>query len=212
MRTELRISSGIAEQFCLFLTGATGKTLSAQRRSKTTFEIMWSAGLAGHRRTDWASSAWKNLFLSLVVLWSLHGAPPHPWKTLRRPKSLWRAAYSVTNGQVLFGATFGDPWCITIAVSTQSVPQATFAPRALTIYLLYQKQHPPTTLDQCAFIKGFRAKRTFFRIKHIRAGAEPLPDDPDNTRDDEIQVSRVPGAPKVGNLPMWVDRERSLMA
>jgi hypothetical protein len=34
----------------------------------------------------------------------------------------------------------------------------------------------------------------------MRAAAEPRPDDPDNRGDDEIQVTRVPGGPKVGNL------------
>ena len=166
--TESRISSGIAEQFCLFLTGATIETPSAQKRLRTTSEIMRSAGSAGYGRTSWASSAWKILFLSLVVLWSLHGPLPQTWTTLRMPKSFWRAERSLTNGRALFGATFGDPWCITIAVSTRSVPQATFAPRALTFYLLYRKQHPPTTLDQCAFIRGFRAKRTLGVIQAIR--------------------------------------------
>ena len=66
-------------------------------------------------------------------------------------------------------------------------------------FLLYKKLNPPT-LDQCVFIKGFRAKRTFFRIKHLRAAAGPRPDDPDNHRDDDIQVTRVPGASKVGSL------------
>jgi hypothetical protein len=33
----------------------------------------------------------------------------------------------------------------------------------------------------------------------IRAAAEPLPDDPDNRREDDmIQVTGVPDAPKVG--------------
>jgi hypothetical protein len=36
----------------------------------------------------------------------------------------------------------------------------------------------------------------------MRAAAEPLPDDPDNRRDDEIQVTRVPGDQKVGGLPV----------
>jgi hypothetical protein len=67
---------------------------------------------------------------------------------------------------------------------------------------MYGKQNPPTTLDQCVFIKGFRAKRSFFWIKRMRAGAEPLPDDPENRRDDDIQVTRVPGASKVGGLSM----------
>ena len=65
---------------------------------------------------------------------------------------------------------------------------------------LYEKQNPPTTPDQCVFIRGFRAKRVLFWTKPMRAAAEPLPDDPDNRRDDEIQVTRVPDGPKVGNL------------
>jgi hypothetical protein len=65
---------------------------------------------------------------------------------------------------------------------------------------LYGKD--PTILDQCVFIKGFRAKRVPFRtFGRLRAAAEPLPDDPDNRRDDEIQVTRVPRVPKVSNLP-----------
>ena len=66
--------------------------------------------------------------------------------------------------------------------------------------MLYGKQNPPATPDQCVFIKGFRAKRVFFFGRRIRAAAEPLPDDPDSSRDDEIQVTQVPGAPKVGNI------------
>jgi hypothetical protein len=31
----------------------------------------------------------------------------------------------------------------------------------------------------------------------MRAAAEPLPDDPDNHRGDEIQVTRIPGSSKV---------------
>jgi hypothetical protein len=58
------------------------------------------------------------------------------------------------------------------------------------------KQSSPTS-DQCVFIKGFRAKRVLFRIKPLRAAAEPLPDDPDNRRDGDIFVTAVPGVPKV---------------
>ena len=39
-----------------------------------------------------------------------------------------------------------------------------------------------------------------FWTKPIRAASEPLPDDPDNNREDEIQVTRVQDAPKVGRL------------
>lgn len=66
----------------------------------------------------------------------------------------------------------------------------------------YEKNISSPTLNQCVFIKGFRATRRFFRIKPFRATAEPLPDDPDNCREDEIQVSRVPDAPEVCNLIM----------
>jgi len=37
-----------------------------------------------------------------------------------------------------------------------------------------------------------------FWTKPIRAAAEPLPDDPDDNREDDIQVTRVQDAPEVG--------------
>ncbi|KAI0285676.1 hypothetical protein BC826DRAFT_113032 [Russula brevipes] len=58
-------------------------------------------------------------------------------------------------------------------------------------------RNPQSTWDQCVFIRGFRAKRVFFRTRLIRAEAEPLPDDPDNHREDGIQVTRVPDSSKV---------------
>ena len=39
-----------------------------------------------------------------------------------------------------------------------------------------------------------------FWTKPIRAAAEPLPDDPDDHREDEIQVTRVQDTSKVGRL------------
>jgi hypothetical protein len=33
----------------------------------------------------------------------------------------------------------------------------------------------------------------------MRAAAEPIPDDPDNRGDDEIQVTRIPDGSKVSN-------------
>jgi hypothetical protein len=77
-----------------------------------------------------------------------------------------------------------------------------FACHSLTISLSHQKNNSPPTLNQCVFIRGFRAKRRFFWTVPIRAAAEPLPDDPDNSRDDDIQVTRLPNAPKVGSLPV----------
>ncbi|KAI0285674.1 hypothetical protein BC826DRAFT_112948 [Russula brevipes] len=59
---------------------------------------------------------------------------------------------------------------------------------------------PQPAPNQCVFIKGFRAKRAWFRTRPIRAAAEPLPDDPDNRDEDEIQVTSVPYAPKVSSF------------
>jgi hypothetical protein len=39
----------------------------------------------------------------------------------------------------------------------------------------------------------------FFPVKSVRATVEPLPSNSDNRRE-EIQVTRVPDAPKVGSL------------
>ena len=66
----------------------------------------------------------------------------------------------------------------------------------------YQSEEKPLPRNQCVFIRGFRAKRSFFRTKYLRAAAEPQPDDPDNSRGDEIQVTQVPGVPKVRSLPV----------
>ena len=96
VRTVSCISSRIAELFCPFPMGAIVKTSSARKCSRTTSEIMWSSGSIGHRRTKWASSAWKILFLFQVVLWSPHGRLLRSWRTIRKPKSLWRVERSVT--------------------------------------------------------------------------------------------------------------------
>jgi len=56
-------------------------------------------------------------------------------------------------------------------------------------------------MNQCIFIKGFRAKRSFPWLKRIRAAAGPLPDDPENSPEDEIdemQVTGVQNDPEVG--------------
>ncbi len=107
-------------------------------------------------------------------------------------------------GPFSLGTTFGAPYPITTAVSTQLVLQTKFIGHALILLLsLHGKQNPPMmqVADQCVFIRGFRAKRVLFWGKRIRAAAKPRPDDPDNRREDEIQVSQVPGAPKVGIFP-----------
>jgi len=53
-------------------------------------------------------------------------------------------------------------------------------------------------MDQCVFIRGFRAKHGFSLFKRIRAAAGPLPDDPENSPEDEMQVAGVPDDPEVG--------------
>jgi len=57
-------------------------------------------------------------------------------------------------------------------------------------------------MDQCVFIRGFRAKRGFSLFKRIRAAAGPLPDDPENSPEDEMQVAGVPDDPEVGRSYM----------
>ena len=46
----------------------------------------------------------------------------------------------------------------------------------------------------------------------MRAAAEPLPDDPDDRREDEIQVMRIPDSSKVSIYPVLDDGERKLNA
>ncbi|KAI0278249.1 hypothetical protein BC826DRAFT_927183 [Russula brevipes] len=60
--------------------------------------------------------------------------------------------------------------------------------------------NPQPAPNQCVFIKGFRAKRVLFWTTTLRAAAEPLPDDPDNRDEDEIQVTSVPYAPNVSSF------------
>ena len=68
----------------------------------------------------------------------------------------------------------------------------------LIFLLSYQKDNSSPTMNQCVFIKGFRAKRGLPWLKRIRAAAEPLPDDPENDSEDEIQVTGLPDDPEVG--------------
>ena len=46
----------------------------------------------------------------------------------------------------------------------------------------------------------------------MRAAAEPLPDDPDDHREDEIQVTRIPDNSKVGIYSVLADGKRKLDA
>ena len=102
---------GVMVHSCHFLTGVIAKTSSAQKRSRTTSEIMWSVGLPGHRTTNWASSAWKISFSSLDVLWSHHGPLLHSMITQLAcqrmlPRYPWTPKSSITVGHSFFGATF----------------------------------------------------------------------------------------------------------
>ena len=82
-------------------------------------------------------------------------------------------------------------------------PDYCIARHVLTLLsLLDGKQNPPTMADQCVFIRGFRAKRILSWTRRIRAAAEFRADYPDNLREDETQVSPVPGAPKVGIISL----------
>ena len=77
------------------------------------------------------------------------------------------------------------------------VRSPSYAYSPCTDFLLYGKG---STLDQCVFIRGLRAKSVLFGGRRIQAAADPLPDDPDNRREDEIHVTSVPGAPEVSSL------------
>jgi len=46
----------------------------------------------------------------------------------------------------------------------------------------------------------------------MRAAAEPLPDDPDDRREDEIQVTRIPDSSKVSIYILYEDGDRKLDA
>jgi hypothetical protein len=59
-------------------------------------------------------------------------------------------------------------------------------------------------------MKCFRAKRFLFWTRHLHAAAEPLPGDPDNGQEDEIQVTQVSDDSKVGGILVRGDGERSM--
>jgi hypothetical protein len=107
----IRIGAALAvvEHFCRSLMGAAAKTLSAQKRSRITSEIMWTAGLHGHRTTNWTSSAWKISFLLLGVLWLRRGLLLHSMTTPRQwvaRQYLWTPKNSIAEGHNFFGVTF----------------------------------------------------------------------------------------------------------
>jgi hypothetical protein len=99
-----------------------------------------------------------------------------------------------------FGAISIELCHITTVNSNQSVLLFAFYRHELIFLPSYQKDNSSPARNQCVFIKGFRAKRRFSWLKRIRAAAEPLPDDPDNSSEDGIQVSGVLDVPEVGRL------------
>jgi hypothetical protein len=62
------------------------------------------------------------------------------------------------------------------------------------------KNGPPARKNQCVFIKCFRAKRILFWTRRLRAAAEPLPDDTDDSQENEIQVTQGSDVSNVGSL------------
>ncbi|KAI0285688.1 hypothetical protein BC826DRAFT_113392 [Russula brevipes] len=103
-------------------------------------------------------------------------------------------------------AAFCDPTAnsqVSLSVQSHDDGRASFTWRSIHGSVMNDNsRHDPNIPhpNQCVFIKGFRAKRAWFRTKLIRAAAEPLPDDPDNRDEDDIQVTSVPYAPKVSSL------------
>jgi hypothetical protein len=136
--------------------------------------------------TSWAAAAFVDHTMDAEI--SLESRPLSD----RGTKFVWR----IIQGPVVHHNSLFDP---------VRIPAYVYSTRTYFYFiLLYGKQNPPSTLDQCVFIRGFRGKRRLFWIKPLRAAAEPHPDDPDNRKDDEIQMTRAPGVPKVGGLLMWV--------
>ncbi|KAH9998730.1 hypothetical protein BJV77DRAFT_980042, partial [Russula vinacea] len=95
-----------------------------------------------------------------------------------------------------------DNYTTSVDATSISLHARTFAHGGAQFYwsnirgnIEYQNSHlnPVRSSESMRLHPGIPSKRRpFFGIKHIRAAAEPLPDDPDNRREDDIQVSRVP--------------------
>ena len=118
----------------------------------------------------------------------------------RRQRYLLQSTRYLTAGGDLYGALSIDTCHIATASQDLSVLLTVLSRRVLICLLSSRKDNATPKLNQCIFIKGFRAKRGFPWIKRIRAAAEPLPDDPDDCHEDEIQVTGVPDAPEVSHL------------
>ena len=134
--TELKVSrigAGVAEQFCLSLTGAIANMLFRQGCSRNTSETMLSVGSTGQKRMDCPSSARKTSFSSTGVQWSLHGLRLRSTTTLRKHKFLWRPERLITEGQNFIGAIIVGLWIITTASSSYSTQSGPFWLRLLAV-------------------------------------------------------------------------------
>ena len=121
----------------------------------------------------------------------------------RRQRYLLQSTRYLTAGGDLHGASSIDSCHIATLRSNLYLLLTGLSRRALIfLFFLSQKDNSSPKLNQCIFIKGFRAKRGFPWFKRIRAAAEPLPDDPDDSQEDEMQVTRILDAPEVGHL-LW---------
>ena len=130
--------------------------------------------------TSWAVAAFYGKFANAQIFLTSralnNGGASFVWGNLR--------------GKVEFHDSQLDPVCS---------PLVTFTRYSLNFFF-YEKNGPRPRESHCVFIKCFRAKRIMFWTKHLRAAAEPLPDDPDNTEEDEIQVTQVADFLKVGGF------------
>ena len=141
--------------------------------------------------------------MSQDVHWSRRGVPPCSLTTVKKKQRylLQSTRYLTVEGDS-HGASSIDSCRIgTVNSNLLFVLLKVSSHRALIFLLSSQKDNSSPKLNQCVFIKGFRAKRGFPWFKRIRAAAEPLPDDPDDSHEDEMQVTGIPDTPEVSYLP-----------
>ena len=130
---------------------------------------------------------------TLVTSW---GAAVFPEHDLEAAISL--ADYALPNGggRFVWGNINGVVPHHNSQLESVRSPFPVLSPR--TDFSSHQKDNSSPMMSQCVFIRGFRAKRGIPWLKRIRAAAEPLPDDPENSPEDEMQVTGVPDDQEVG--------------
>jgi len=132
---------------------------------------------------------------TLVTSW---GAAVFPDHELEAAISLADHALHNGGGRFVWGNINGAVPHHSSQLESVRLPVA-FCRHGLIFLPSYKKDNSSPMMSQCVFIKGFRAKRGFPWLKRIRAAAGPLPDDPGNNSEDEIQVTGVPDDPEVGH-------------